>query len=317
MTDFSLYRGYSDKFIGSGKKVSLPKLQAAQQKDLAPVKGKKENLADYVNYSVALSVSRRFPYFTASNIDGKLFRHIKRKDNWRIDERIDPKHQWGKELYSAAKSDFDRGHMTRREDVQWGPDDAVAITAADSTFYFTNSVPQHANLNQKTWRLLEDYILHKETEESGMKVCVFTGPVLSKKDPQFVTKIKGEKVQIPTLFWKVVVFPKSDGKIYRAGFMMSQESLLRDNKIVESIRDLTLESLEDEDKLFLEFEAADTYQTNIDNIEQLTGIKMPAAIDIYKDKRPLKLMLKEIDISLESLDESGNELGYEIEGLVL
>jgi endonuclease G, mitochondrial len=317
MTDFSLYRGYSDKFIGPAKKVPLPKLQPEQQKDLAPVKGKKEKLADYVNYSVALSVSRRFPYFTASNIDGKLFRKIKRKDNWRIDERIDPGHQWGKELYGAAKSDFDRGHMTKREDVQWGPDDTAAITAADSTFFFTNSVPQHANLNQKTWRLLEDYILHKETKESGLKVCVFTGPVLSKKDPRFVTKVKGEKVQIPTLFWKVVVFSKSDGKLYRAGFMMSQESLLHDNNIVESIRNLTLESLEDEDKLFLEFEAADTYQTNIDNIEQLTGIKMPAAIDIYKDKRPVKLMLKEIDISLESLDESGNELGYEIEGLVL
>jgi endonuclease G, mitochondrial len=317
MTDFSLYRGYSDKFIGSAKKVPLPKLQPAQQKDLAPIKGKKEKLADYINFSVALSASRRFPYFTASNVDGKLFRKIKRKDNWRIDERIDTQHQWGKELYSAAKSDFDRGHMTKREDVQWGPNDAIAISAADSTFFFTNSVPQHAKLNQKIWRLLEDYILHKETKESGLKVCVFTGPVLSKKDPLFVTKVKGEKVQIPTLFWKVVIFPKSDGKLYRAGFMMSQESLLHDNEIVESIRNLTLEALEDEDKLFLEFEAADTYQTNIANIEQLTGMKMPAAIDIYKDKRPVKLMLKEIDVTLESADTEGNDMGYAIEGLVL
>ncbi len=317
MTDFSKYRGYSDKFIGADKKVPLPVLQPAQLKDLAPVGGRKDMIAAYVNYSVALSASRRFPYFTASNIDGKLFRSIKRKDNWRRDERIDPTHQWGKELYSAAKSDFDRGHMTKREDVQWGLNEKEAIAAADSTFYFTNSVPQHAKLNQKTWRLLEDYILHKETKETGLKVCVFTGPVLSKNDPQFVTSVKGEKVQIPTLFWKVVVFPKSDGKLYRAGFMMSQESLMHDNDIVESLRDLTLESLGDEDKLFLEFEAADTYQTNIDNIEQLTGIKMPAAIDIYKDKRPVKLMLKEIDISLESFDASGNELGYEIAGLVL
>ncbi len=317
MTDFSLYRGYSDKFIGTGKKVSLPKLPAALQKDLAPVKGKKEKLADYINYSVALSVRRRLPYFTASNIDGKLFRKIKRKDNWRIDERIDPGHQWGKELYTAAKSDFDKGHMTKREDVQWGATDADAITAADSTFYFTNAVPQHAKLNQKIWRLLEDYILHKETKESGLKICVFTGPVLSNKDPRFVTPVKGERIQIPTLFWKVVIFPRSDGKLYRAGFMMSQESLLRENDIVESIRNLTLESLEDEDKLFLEFEEADTYQTSVDNIEQLSGIKMPAAIDIYKDKRSIKLMLKEIDVSLESFDASGTGLEYEIEGLVL
>jgi endonuclease G, mitochondrial len=60
-----------------------------------------------------------------------------------------------------------------------------------------------------------------------------------------------------------------------------------------------------------------TYQTNIANIEQLTGMKMPAAIDIYKDKRPVKLMLKEIDVTLESADTEGNDMGYAIEGLVL
>jgi endonuclease G len=317
MTDFSLYNGYETGFIGKNKKVLLPELNKKQQEDLAPVQDKADGIADYINYSIALSKSRRFPYFTASNIDGGLFRKVSRQDNWRRDDRIAAEHQWGNELYRSEKSDFDRGHLTKREDVQWGESIAAASKAADSTFYYSNSVPQHARLNQRIWRLLEDYILHTEARENGLKICVFTGPVLSRKDPKFVTEVAGRVIQIPTLFWKVVVFPKSDDNLYRAGFMMSQESLLRDNDIVESFRDLTLETLTEEDDLFLEFEEADTYQANISTIEKLSGLKMPEAIDIYKDKRSVKLMLKEIDVRLESLDEAAKQLGFEIQGIML
>ncbi len=317
MSDFSLYNGYTAKFLGRNQTVVLPQFNSGQQDDIAPVDGKDDGIADYINYSLALSVSRRFPYYTASNIDGKQFRKVSRQDNWRKDERVDAGHQWGTELYRAKKSDFDKGHMTKREDVQWGISVAEALKAADSTFFYTNAVPQHAGLNQRIWRLLEDYILHTETKENDLKVCVFTGPVLSKKDPEFVTEVQDEIIKIPTLFWKVVVFPKSDKKLYRAGFMMSQESLLRDNDIIETLRDLTLETLEDEDQLFLQFEEADTYQTNISTIEKLSGLKMPDAEDVYTDSRSIKLLLKDIDVQLESLDETTRELGYEIGGLVL
>jgi endonuclease G, mitochondrial len=317
MSDYSTYHGYDPKFI-NGNTVPLPGLQPKQQNDVAPVKGKTDGVADYMNYSLALSISRRFPYFTASNIDGKLFKKVSRKDNWRRDDRIAPQHQWGNELYKAKKSDFDRGHMTKREDTQWGTTVAEAMKAADSTFFFTNSVPQHAKLNQQIWRHLEDYILHTETKQRDMRVCVFTGPVLSSKDPDFVTEVSGETIKIPTLFWKVVVFPKSDGQLYRAGFMMSQESLLWDNDIVESFRDLTLETLDEEDTMFLEFSEAETYQVNISTIEKLSGLKMPPGTDIYKDPRSTKLVLKEIDVTSESMvDENLMELGFEIEGIRL
>jgi endonuclease G, mitochondrial len=325
MTDFTAYKGYKEDFLGTGKKVALPKLSAVQKKDLAPVKGNKSNLAHYMHYSLVLSKKRRFPYFTATNIDGKMFKKISRKDNWRRDERIAHEHQWGDELYKATKSDFDRGHMTKREDPQWGPTESHAIKAADSTFFFSNSVPQHGRLNQRIWRLLEDYILHTETRNHDMKVVVLTGPVLSDKDPNFVTEVSGQTVKIPTLFWKIVVFPKSDGKLYRAGFIMSQESLLRDNDIIETFRGVT-EAATDEDMLFLEFDEAETYQTSIDNIEKMTGLTMPKAKDIYTDKRSIKLLLKEVDVNAEGLEiggvsdrsaEENDEMVYEIEGLQL
>ena len=65
------YNGYQSNFLG--RKVSLPKLSPAQQKDLAKVDGVKDKVAHYFNYSLQVCASRRLPYFTASNIDGACF----------------------------------------------------------------------------------------------------------------------------------------------------------------------------------------------------------------------------------------------------
>ena len=132
-------------------------------------------------------------------------------------------------------------------------------------------------------------------------------------DPQFITLVKGETVLIPTIFWKVVVFPKDDGKLYRVGFMMSQNKLLKDNGIVEE-----LEVYTDEDELFMQFDDAATYQVNVSLIEKLANIKLPKAIDSYKEDRSIKLVLKEIDIDPELESFSKEEaLGFSITNLQL
>ncbi|WP_343604799.1 DNA/RNA non-specific endonuclease [Fluviicola sp.] len=311
MKNETLFTGYKSDFLQTGKNVEMPILSEDQRSDLAPVDGNPDGIVNYINYSLMLSVSHKFPFFTATNMNGKDFRNRPRKDNWRDDDRV-KKYQWGKTLYSAARSDFDRGHMTKREDVQWGESDAIASAAADSTFFYSNAVPQHKDLNQVVWRSLEDYILHSETKEHKLRVCVFTGPILSDKNPIFVTKVDSESVRIPILFWKVVVFPKSDGNHYRVGFIMSQRSLLKDNKIINQSA-FELESDNIEDRLFLNFKDADTYQVNVSLIEQLSGLKMPEAKDVYTDDRSIKLVLEEVDISneLES-DSLEYRIGYSI-----
>lgn len=311
MKSKKLFNGYEADFI-LGKTVPLPELKESYSNDLV-VDDSGNAIIKYINYSVALSGTNKFPYYTATNIDGELFKKVPRKDNWRKDPRISKDSQWGTELYSAPKSDFDKGHMTKREDVQWGNTEAIALNAADSTFYYTNAVPQHKDLNQDIWRSLEDYILHTETKENLLRVCVFTGPILSKSNPHFVTPIQGEMVQIPVLFWKVVVFQKDDGDLYRVGFMMGQKRLLVENGIVEEF-----EAVTEDDQLFMDFDDAATYQVNISLIEKLSDIKMPNAIDSYRDTRNVKLVLKEIDIDpeLES-DSIEYQLGYVIENVNL
>lgn len=298
MDDEKLFKGFNHNFLVDDKvkqKVSFPSLQKKKKTELAPVKYNDRLNINYLNYSVQLSGSRKFPIFTASNINGRLFKSSPRPKSWKLDNRV-KEYQWGKDLYEAKKSDFDKGHMTKREDVQWGETTDLAKKAAYSTFYYTNAVPQHKDLNQDIWKNLEDYILHTETRKRSLKVCVFTGPVLSNDDPEFVTPVNGEKIKLPTLFWKVVVYPKEDGKLYRAGFMMSQKKLLAEDGIIMPKLKAVIKPKEEP---FSQFDDAETYQVNISLIEKLTALKMPKAVDSYKDDRRLKLVMEEIEIKPE------------------
>jgi len=308
MISEKLFQGYDEKFI-TNQTVPLPKLSHEQSDDLV-FDDDGNKVIKYINYSLQQSASHKFPFYTATNIDGKAFKKISRQGSWRKDPRISKSLQFGRELYGAPKSDFDRGHMTKREDVQWGDTTGIALNAAKSTFYYTNSVPQHKDLNQDIWKSLEDYILHTETKQKELRICVFTGPVLSSSNPYFVTPINDTQIQIPSLFWKVVLFQKEDGQLYRVGFMMSQNKLLVENHIVQE--------LELDDDLFMQFKDADTYQVNISLIEEITSLEIPTAIDSYTDTRNTKLVLKEIDIDpdLES-DSVEYQLGFSIANLIL
>ena len=114
MPNYKLYKGQNPDFLGEDQKVNLPVLENKQIADLAE-DNSKNTILSYINYSVLLSSSRKFPYFTASNIDGPLFKKISRDDvfdgkgeKWTKDSRISEDNQWGNELYNAKKSDFDK-----------------------------------------------------------------------------------------------------------------------------------------------------------------------------------------------------------------
>ncbi|SFT96441.1 endonuclease G [Algoriphagus locisalis] len=315
MDNINLFEGYNSAFLSTEAAqniVHLPIVGNDDQEDILKNTNTQTGIFHYLNYSVQISTSRKLAFFSACNIDGSLFKKVPRRDSWKKDSRVG-EFQLGRELYSAPKGYFDRGHLTKREDVQWGESSAIAYNAANSTFYFPNAVPQHKDLNRDVWRSLEDYILHKETAKKGLKINVFTGPVLMKSDPFFVTQVKNVDIQIPLYFWKVVVFLKDDGKLYRAGFLMCQKKLLVEDGTVEELEHFT-----EEDRLFQAFSKAATYQVNISLIEEITGISIPHAADSYVDNRPRELVLQVVDIDpdLESFSID-QEMGYQIENIVL
>lgn len=311
--------GYQPVFLGKQLKVNLPQPGPAGKTDLVRIDGGRSYILRYPHHSVVLSKKRKFPWFTAVNIDGARFQQINRNtlfpggaDRWKVDERVQD-FQWGPELYNVPGSDFDRGHLVKREDPQWGDDKSVAADAARSTFYYANCVPQVADLNQRVWRRIENYILKKESAFHKLKVNVFTGPVLSDEDPVFVNPVRGENVQIPGLFWKVIYFTADGKTVSRVAFLMGQKKLLLEREIAKPREDL--ESLP-APRFFNSFEDANTYQVNIQTVENLTGLTFSPALEPYQDSRPVKLVLKEVEVGLERL-AGPRDTDFELEGLIL
>ena len=281
--------GYRSDFLGPGFNIKFPELNAEQKKDLVKLPAGASRL-DYIHYSVVLSKKRQLAYFTAVNIDGTLWQDNPRKGDWQDDPRINSGEQLGDDLYNAKNSDFDRGHLVRREDPEWG-EPSLSINAGINTFWFPNCTPQHLKLNQKIWAELEANILHTGADNQNLKINVFTGPVLSESDGIFVTKVNGRDIQIPNLFWKVVVWTKSDKKAYAVGFLMSQEKFLLDSKLIKKQLIITsrMKILTDEDIFeHIKFKDGKTYQVKLEEIEKLSGLKFnwPGVIRPFKKAVP-------------------------------
>lgn len=282
--------GYKSAFLLTGSSISFPKLNATQKQDIVKFSGSKTRL-DYIHYSAVLCKSRRLAYFTAVNIDGKNWQNNGRKGSFKNDTRIKGDEQLGSSLYSAKKSDFDKGHLVRREDPEWG-EKQLSINAGINTFWYPNCAPQHKDLNQEIWAELEANILHTGAAGEKLRCSVFTGPVLAESDGTFVTKVSNAEIKIPSLFWKIVVWPKSDGKTYAVGFLQSQEKFLLDGGIIKKpvIMNLArLKKLKNEDIFeHLKFKDGKTYQVKIDEIEKLTGLKFdwPGVVRPFKKVKP-------------------------------
>ena len=245
--------GYDPGFLGSrSRQVPLPAL-GPWMDDVAPVSDNSDNVLMYRHFSVIQCASRRLPLVTAVNIDGDQARRLKRRGTWRLDGRIDENHQIGNELY--RHNPLDRGHMVRRRDPGWGGSRQEAQEAEIDTFHYTNSVPQHKDLNQKDWVGLEDYIL-EAAETKDFKVSVFTGPIFREDDKWLKRQPGAEDIQIPEEFWKIAVMVKGDtNQLSATGYVLSQGKM---------IQDLTEAAF-----ILGQYE---TYQAQISRIEAATGL---------------------------------------------
>lgn len=259
--DYSTRRGYDAAFLGAGWPVPLPALSpalsaaAAVNRDAADEASR--HVLPYHHYSVVMNAERRLAFFTAVNIDGAAARRPRREtDRWFIDPRIEREAQAGNEVY--ADNPLDRGHLVRRLDPAWGPDDTVAKVANDDTFHFTNCAPQHQGFNREatTWAGLEDYIL-ENTDREDVRVSVFTGPVFRHDDAPY------RRIRLPQQFWKVVAFLREDGSLSATAYLLSQAHLI-DGLAEEAFA----------------FGAYRTFQVPVARVGELTGLDfgaLPAA----------------------------------------
>lgn len=220
----------------------------------------------YRHFSVKQSRSRRQPLFSAVNISGDVSRRgLERTDLWRRDSRIPLEAQVHRDSYGNASDGlFSRGHMTRREDPNWGSVETAKQADAD-TFHVTNACPQQQSFNSGLWLDLETYVLDNVVEEE-IKASVITGAVFSDDDPVY----KG--VQVPIQFWKIVVYRHPElQRLAAIAYTRSQASFLPTQRRSRFV-----------------FGDFDDTQVSIRALQEDTGLDFSAylALDVFADADP-------------------------------
>lgn len=267
--------GYDPDFLNGPAPVNLPIIDEARRALIAPLRTDAPvygqpvpddetaaaGVLKYNGYSVVMNKARRVAFFSAANINGGVeFPNLTRgTDVWLYDDRIDRAHQIDNRFYTRNR--IDRGHLTRREDMEWGTDPVDATRRANGTCTWTNCSPQQELFNQDKspdpavhlWGGLEKYILEQTARHYQFRVQVFTGPVFDDADPVY------REVQIPLDFWKVVVAVDADGKLFATSYVLSQRDVLDVNNL-------------DEAAIAQPFGAFQTYQRPIAEVEAATGL---------------------------------------------
>lgn len=249
-TDFASCKGYQSKFLGSAFNIPLPQPMKSIRKFIAKIGGTDSIVLKYHHYSVIFHSVRMMPILSAINVDGDLKKRkdtTERKDVWLRDSRLSFDIQLSDSYY--YKSGFDRGHMSRREDANWGATAEEAKRNADLTCMYTNACPQVSAINQSKrkglWGKLELVVLESgATAETGKtaKVTVFNGPIFKEEDPVF------RGIQIPMDFYKIVLWLTDGGNLKATAFKLSQ---------VELVDDIDFEQLDlDQNTEFKEFQCS-------------------------------------------------------------
>ena len=278
--DYTACKGYDENFMGV--KVTLPKVTKIKNTVAKFKDNAQKFILTYQHYSSVHSALRKMPVYSAINVEGNPALRKddeERVDVWLRDNRIDYELQLTDNYYS--KSGFDKGHMSRREDADWGSTATKAKEYADLTCMYTNACPQVPELNRSNksglWGILEKVILEKgvkKEEGKTSRISVFNGPVFKEHDKAY----KG--VLIPMQFWKIIAWLNEANKLKATAFMLSQEELVGDINFDEELQF-------DQVKEFAE------YQCSISEIEKLTKLDFGTLkkVDTY-DKKNIKALTK-------------------------
>lgn len=260
--------GYNPNFL-TGNSIPLPKLNSSQIELAARkneiVEGEDPYELKYQHFSIVMNSLRRMAFFTAVNIDGSTLISIDRdtgeprsfaeaSEKWYDDPRIDSNAQSDQTLYSNQRPRlFDRGHLVRREDPNWGTPSRAKRANAD-TFHFTNCSTQESKFNQSAqlWQGIEKYVLDNARAERE-KISVFTGPVFEEGDPLY------RYTKVPKQFWKIIARLER-GKLLATGLLADQSDRIQ--RLPERIGG---EKFDDTSKVV-------EFQTTISTIERLTGL---------------------------------------------
>lgn len=185
----------------------------------------------YNRFSVLMNKARRLAYVSACNVNFNPPASIARDEgtgSWRRDPRINPEHQLGAPFYDD--NDYDKGHLTRRDDAAWGRDEDDALAANWDTFHYTNAAPQHYLFNRSTgftgadldlWGDLENFISEQGADQRT-RLSILNGPIFGEQDKPLSDAL------VPWSFFKIVIWRDRNQPPGALGFILHQRDLIED-----------------------------------------------------------------------------------------
>jgi endonuclease G len=287
--------GYQSDFLGVGKlRVPLPKVKT-QQSQVVKLGTRSE--LKYWNYSVVMNRRRRLAFFSVANVDPHLYKGKRPGDPWTVDPRIaaalgddfqiDAAFYKKQAEFEADRTDnpFDQGHLSARENLQWGSTDAEALRNGVDSYHYTNCAPQHWQFNQPNllnglWRHLEE---QAPILTGGARMCIINGPIFdaprSKRnaDDELVLQLQSARVADPTfggvavpkLYFKVIAWADDENRLRAVGFVVTQEAVL---EAVDRLRWPTQERFVLTEAKGLSDAEIALYRVPIATIERKTGL---------------------------------------------
>ena len=225
--NYAACKGYSSRFLGID--IPMPEPIRSHRRFAARIINSDSYILRYHKFSVIQHNVRMMPFISAINIEGNPSKRKddseRGKDIWLRDTRIPFDVQLDDNYYKG--SGFDRGHMSRREDANWGITAEDARRNADLTCIYTNACPQIKTLNQSKynglWGILENIVLEQGAyQERGAtsRISVFNGPIFNESDRQY------RGVQIPMEFYKIILWLTDDKDLKATAFKLSQDQLV-------------------------------------------------------------------------------------------
>ncbi|SJM90690.1 DNA/RNA endonuclease G, NUC1 [Crenothrix polyspora] len=169
-----------------------------------------------------------------------------RNDKFFLDPNVPKECQ--QKTAKAYGHNYDRGHQVPANHLDFS---AAAIKASNT---MTNILPQAANMNRGAWLLTEEIIeCYRDIDE-----LLVIGGVIWGKNPADDYFVQSHGVTTPDAFWKVVV----------RGVGQDEQAIAW---IVPNTQEATKKNLDD-------------YLVSVEEIERLTGEKLPVADYAKQDK---------------------------------
>jgi len=161
------------------------------------------------------STKKRVPLWVSYNLKKE---HL--ENNIKMMRKYAPEPKLGKK-YRAELSDYKKRGMYDRARMVPLQDMLRSAECMKEAHYLSNVCPMHHGLNRKAWRELEKAI--REFVRNKTQVWVMAGPVYKDLDgdgsPDNLGFLGRNKVEIPTHFFKIVVYQAKDNSFHAVGFL--------------------------------------------------------------------------------------------------